>query len=142
MKLITKIPYRETKFLYVYSHWDIHLEGICTYNGKICKFITDDSEWYDYLSKFDDENDDVDYDAYTIWCIIYEISFFEKIKLLWRKKLFEVCVGKHWSYDGKKSRSSYYVRKPKWFHNMLFNLYYYKRFTKKKSPATKNISNN
>lgn len=136
MKKVSRIPYNETQFYWVDNHWDIHLSGLCLYNNKIHRFITDDAEWYDYLSKAKEE-DDIDETKYTIWCDIFQLTPFEKIKHLYDKKLFEICVGTHWSYSkGQTQRSRFYVRKPKWLHQLLFDWFYgkgfFKRFKKEK----------
>lgn len=64
---------------------------------------------------------------------IYELTTIEKIKLRLDHFLFESFVGKHTNYDNGKKTQRYYVRSPKWLHNLCFNLYYNKNFKKIKS---------
>ena len=37
-EMSVKISYRKADFVWVSSHWDYHLEGLCRYKGKLCRF--------------------------------------------------------------------------------------------------------
>lgn len=106
MKQVAKVPYDDMDFVYVENHYDIHLSGLCRYDGKIHRFLTNDDD-------FDDSH-----------CIILELSYIEKLKALWDKKLFEICVGTHWTYHEGKRMGDYYIRKPAWLHKKLFKWFY------------------
>lgn len=45
MKLITTIPYSATNFKWVSNHYDLHLQGLCTYAGETCYFQTLEGDW-------------------------------------------------------------------------------------------------
>ena len=104
----TTKPYKDIKFIWVSDHYDIHLSGLCRENKELCRFSTD----YDSLI-----------------CTIYSLTFFEKIKWLIRKFIFEICVGCHWSYPLGRT---FKIKTPQWFWMLVFNYYYKKnRFLKK-----------
>lgn len=126
MKLIGTIPYNDTAFVWVNSHYDIHLEGLCTYSGMLCRFVAHDNTDYQrmaaacpYCSSDDDENwDACTCDSYVdVVCDIYQLTPIEKLKWIYRKTLFELCVGRHWSYPDHEP-----FTKP---HPWLFKLYYW-----------------
>lgn len=96
--------YNEVDFVWVSDHYDLHLTGICRDNGKLCRFETD----YD-----------------TTEVSIFELSLLEKVMWLCQKKLFEWCVGYHWSYPEKKRGAVFGGRKPEWFWNALLKIYYW-----------------
>lgn len=101
--------YTQLDLIWYSNYWDGPLDGICKYNGKLCRFIGIDS---------DSESDD-----YNRYYYIYKLDFKEKIKLRLAQFGFEACIGTHCTYkDGK--RSLYYERYPKWFWKIISNLYY------------------
>ena len=81
MKLITKIPYSEVKFKWVANHWDLHLKGTCTYNGKLCLFTTEEPDYDEELDEWE-----------TPYSEIFELTFLEKLHWLKRQWIFEHCV--------------------------------------------------
>ena len=89
--------------LYVIRFYDIPLEGLCLHQGKIEKFI-------------------VDYD--TLQATIIHLSTLQRFHYLLKKKLFELCVGNHWTYKDGQRNSIYYERQPTCLHKALFNIYY------------------
>lgn len=89
--------------VYVNSFYDIPLAGLCRYNGKIERF-------------------EVDYD--TLKAEIFLLTPWQRFKALLNKKLFEICVGSHWTYKNGKRSCYFYWRKPVIIHKMLHNLYY------------------
>lgn len=108
MKYLKSI--KHPKFVWVQDHWDVHLSGTCIYKDNLCYFETEyprnvDNFYYD----------------------IYKLSSWEKVKWTLEQKLFELCVGYHWTYgkDGRKWSNGFILRKPKWFFNILFNIYHY-----------------
>jgi hypothetical protein len=113
MKLINTIPYNQTQFKFVSNHYDLHLEGLCTYKGETCYFQTLQGNW-------NEENDEWD----QSFCEIYKLSIGEKWKWFWRKKKFEWMVGYHWSYPQRKQGKFFYYRKPTWLYRRLFRLFY------------------
>jgi len=113
MKLLTTIPYNTTNFKWVSNHYDIHLDGLCIYNGQTCYFKTIEGNW-------NDEKDEPD----ESFCEIYSLSLIEKMKWFWRQKKFESMVGYHWTYPYRKQNLPFYYRKPTWFYKYLFKLFY------------------
>jgi hypothetical protein len=113
MKIIKKIPYDQVNFLWVSSHWDYHLNGICIYDNELCEFKTEESEW-DY------ERDDY---KETFMCSIFKLNRKEKISWLLRKKMFEISCGYHWTYKDNK-RQIGFPQKRSWFYRPLYKLYY------------------
>ena len=51
---------------------------------------------------------------------VYRLTQAEKLKWLARKKLFELCVGYHWSYRRESMEHWFGGRRPEWLHKMLF----------------------
>lgn len=103
---IATLSYSDVDFVWVSNHWDHHLNGLCKYKENLCEFKCD-------------------YDKNKVK--IFKLSFYEKIKWLTRKKLFEWMVGDHWTYKNGVRGSNFGVRKPYWFFDLLFKLYYLPR---------------
>jgi hypothetical protein len=132
VKKIAKIDYDKMKFVFVTDHWDIHLAGLCEYNGKLHYFETVDEREYECNPLFIES---IKFNGIThkepyfreigeLYCVIYSMSLFEKINQLWRKKLFEVCVGYHWSYPNRRDTVD---NKPYWLKKLLWKMYFYLR---------------
>jgi hypothetical protein len=98
---VVKWDSKEYKFLFRSGFYDHPLSGLCIYENKVHYF-----EW-EYDSEFIE---------------IYELTFLHKIFWLMRKKLFEICVGEHCSYDKGKPTYQMKTNRFSWF---LFNFYYY-----------------
>ena len=79
MKYQEKLKYSDMEFVRVQSHYDIHLRGLCRYGKRMT------------LHSFETNEE-------TETCTIYHLGFFKKLKWLCKKKLFELCVGYHWTY--------------------------------------------
>jgi len=112
---IAILPYDEVDFKFVCNHYDVHLNGSCVYNNKLCEFINVYPEYNEEKDEFEE-----------MFVKIYTLNWIEKIRWLRRQWLFEVCIGNHWSYGGGKKGNDFGHRKPKWLYDMLFRLYYYK----------------
>lgn len=81
------ITYKELyeNLVYVENYYDIPLSGLCTHKNQLVRFKVVDSE---------EEN--LEYE-------IIPLTWLQKMKALTQKKLFEICVGMHWTYkDGKR----------------------------------------
>ena len=80
------ITYKELyeNLVYVENYYDIPLSGLCTHKNQLVGFKVVDSE-----------EDDPTYE-------IIHLTPIQKIRELVKKKLFEICVGKHWSYKNGK----------------------------------------
>lgn len=103
MKLLAIEQYNKVQFLFIRDHYDIHLAGLCRYKNKVCLFITDYG---------------------TMLVSIYSLDIIEKIWYIAKKKLFELCIGYHWTYPYRKQGLKYRLRKPEWFWRIIFNCYY------------------
>jgi len=99
MKYKAKVPYKFTTFVFVESHYDHNLAGLCQYKGKLCRFTCR------YGSDY---------------CRIWELSFFEKLKALYTKKTFEWFVGRHWTYPDRPNGARYNRREG----SLRFKFYY------------------
>lgn len=98
-----KIPYNDLNIVWVSNFYDYPLEGICRPNGELMKFTVDDDDYMYFVEPL------------TGW---------QKFKWLFNMKMFELCVGKHWSYKDNKRQTFFYYRKPEWLFRFLFKLYY------------------
>ena len=107
-----EIPYDDVNFVWVTSHYDIHWEGMCRYNGKLCKFRTHDNTDYTkqeeacpYCSQEDPPESDwklCNCGPYNdLTCEITPLTFKEKCQWLSNMWLFEGLVGKHWSNNNR-----------------------------------------
>tara|TARA_Y100000310_G_scaffold56232_1_gene51642 strand:+ start:47682 stop:48092 length:411 start_codon:yes stop_codon:yes gene_type:complete len=110
MRLLTRIPYEEVDFVWISNHWDMHLSGLCRYNKKLCYF--------------DNVDDIYDNKLKDIYVSIHNLIFDEKIEWIIRKKLFEWCVGYHWTYPHRESGVHYRKRSPRWFWQFIQDAYY------------------
>ena len=106
MKLIAKLPYEEIDFVWISTHYDIHLSGLCKMGNTLFWFET------------------INYEEGDLKCNVYMLSFWEEIKLRLRKFFFEKMVGYHWSYPQRKEWARFYYRRPIWLSKFLFKLYY------------------
>lgn len=113
MKLITTIPYDETKFKHISNHYDLHLKGTCIYNNELCAFKAIKGDWNDELDNWDES-----------FCQIYSLTKIEKYVEIKEQRKFELMVGYHWSYPQRKEGVGFYIRKPKWLYKILFKMYY------------------
>ena len=105
----------QIEFLWVQSYYDGPLKGLCKYNNEICYFEVKDEVPY--------EEDDEQFIKMVY--SIYKLTVLEKIKWLWKKKLFELCVGYHYTYPQRKNKEWFYYRKPVWLYRFIFCLYYW-----------------
>jgi hypothetical protein len=128
MKRIGKFPYTDFEFTFVMNYYDHPLTGLCRYNDELCYFSYVEMQPPSGLSEEELEDyfdNALDSDEY----VIYQLSFFEKMKYLKKKKLFEICIGYHSSYSKGKKETFFHIRKPEWLYSFLFNLYF-KRWSK------------
>ena len=106
MKLIGVVDYKNMLFYYHTHFYDIPLVGLCFYLGSLCYFhIKSDS---DYMYE------------------IFDLTFWEKLKYKYKKKLFEICIGYHCTYPHRTKGVHFYYKRPKWFWKIVFNVYYHK----------------
>lgn len=103
----TTLPYSKVNFIWHSSHYDWHLKGICWYGHHICLFDT------------------IIYNEYepseTVACHIYSLTCREALSWLFRKKLFELCIGYHCT---ENSHKHFRLKSPKPLWAFIFDLYY------------------
>ena len=99
MPLVKISPYHLVDFCWINGHYDVHLSGLCFYDGELCRFETD-------------------YDTHEVF--IFSLNYFEKIKWKLRKRLFEIFVSKNWTYP----LVSHPQRTPKRFCEFITSFYY------------------
>jgi hypothetical protein len=116
--IIATIPYEEVCFKWVSHHWDINLNGICIYENELCEFET----FFVYDKDEEDEELQGDYDAFVR---IYKLNFLQKLKWLWRKRKFELCVGYYWSYKDGERLNKKFKHKKKSLSSRFYKWYYY-----------------
>jgi hypothetical protein len=78
-------PQHLVAFVWVSSHWDRHLEGLCRYGKELAHF-----KW----------------DRTTGLYQISRLTARERLRWLLRKWSFEVCVGRHWTYPHRERHRS------------------------------------
>jgi hypothetical protein len=101
-----ELSYEEMDFVFVEDFYDLPLRGLCKWYGELCHFE---------LRDYDDE-----IPVYYI----RRLTGYEKFIRLTHKKVFEICVGTHWTGDYKKHR--FKIRKPRWFWEIISNIYYWR----------------
>ena len=110
-----KITYNDADFVWISHHWDVHLEGLCRVNNELMHFKTIEENIYD------EKKDEYSYDQIKV--DIFKLGFTEKLRWILKWRLFELCVGTHWTYPQKNS-GRYTLRKPLWFWNIILSIYY------------------
>ena len=90
---------KEVEFVFVTNYYDQPLNGLCIVNGDLCEFEL----VYDF-------EEPPEHEYYNI----YKFTTFGKYVALYQKKMFELCVGEHWSFKQKP-----FKMKP-----ILFNFYF------------------
>jgi hypothetical protein len=91
------------QFVWIASFYDVPLNGLCMKDGELMLFRESAEE-----------------DQYHV----IALSPCRKARWLLRKRLFELCVGEHWSYPQRANGVRFHWRKPVWLHKALFWGYY------------------
>lgn len=110
MRLIATLKYDDLKFVWIQSHYDIHLSGLCKMGTTLFYFKTINHE-----DLYDDDKE--------LMCDVYDLTFREDVRWRLKKFFFEKMVGYHWSYP-KRKNSHFHYRRPQWLYKLLFKLYY------------------
>lgn len=84
------VPYHARDFVWIRSHHDFHLDGLCLFLGKLHRFET-----HEMLTSIRHTNT-------KVVCEVFSLSVLESISWKIHKALFEKCVGKHWTYSNWK----------------------------------------
>jgi hypothetical protein len=109
MTAIRVVDYSSVDFVWISDHYDIHLAGLCKDNGELKRFETDFETTDVYL---------------------FPLTLKEKIRWKARQKLFELCVGKHWTYPNRRTGLDVVLQYPRWLSEFLFRLYYRRKIGK------------
>jgi hypothetical protein len=117
MKIAAGLSCDQVSFVWVSSHWDVHLEGVCRHEGQLCRFECENPTRYD-------DDGGPSRPRYSI----YSLSTKEKLRWLYRKKKFEICVGYHWTYPYCAQGRLFYLRKPRWLFALLWWWHYGKPY--------------
>lgn len=91
MDMFYRVPYEYMHFEWVSSHYDVHLEGLCRVNGELMYFKTEKSH--------------LCYPWRNLRCHVFPLRGIDKLAWRIRQRLFEVCVGRHWSYPYRKTKT-------------------------------------
>jgi len=102
-RFVRSVPYKSVDFIWVCSHYDLHLNGICNDDGELREFKTD-------------------YDTGIV--SLYSLTMRQKIKWKLNQWMFELCVGKHWTYPDRGNCVQFYYKWPQWFWKLVFRAYY------------------
>jgi hypothetical protein len=121
--MLIAIPYKDVDFVWVSNHWDFHREGICRYNGELAQFSCTEVYPEGYGSCGEDCEGCPQCD-YEICCWIMPLTWRQKLRWIWMKKLFEICVGYHWAYPQRREGVMYGARRPRRFWGFVSWLYY------------------
>jgi len=104
-----RIPYDHMRWEWISSHWDIHLAGLCWVGKELMRFTTECSPFKKNLK-----------------CHVFRLSPEEHLDWRIQQRLFEWCVGYHWSYRGNRVRGKSGQRRPVWFWWYFVTKLYYK----------------
>jgi hypothetical protein len=102
------VPYEKMEFVWVQHQYDVHIKGLCKFNNKLALFKLIKNSHYITDTK-------------NIFYKVYELNFLQKCYFLYNKKMFELCVGYHWTYPLGRE---FYYKKPIWFWGSVMKLYY------------------
>lgn len=97
------IPYEDMKFVWIASFWDGPIEGLCKFDGQVMHFREAGANGTYRVSP---------------------LTPIRKARWLLRKFLFELCVGKHYSYPHRTNGVHFHWRRPIRLHKALFSAYY------------------
>jgi hypothetical protein len=104
-----RVPYKDVEWVWIADHYDIHLGGLARHKGELMRFETPGFYWSTRR-------------RLSPVVRLYRLSWAEKAVWLRRKRTFEVCVGRHWTYPDR--RLGHRSRKPRWLREALSWLYY------------------
>lgn len=99
-----EVPYDQVEWVWISNHYDIHLDGLCRFEGELSRFETWES------------------DSDNPVCRIFRLSALQKVSWLLQKKLFEICIGRHWTYPDRKQGARFHMGG--WSGKALFTAYY------------------
>ena len=102
-----RVPYEDMRFVWVSDHCDVHLAGLCRVDGKLVRFETVGLDRGQELE-----------------CMLYPLTASERRQWLVAKNLFEICVGRHWTYLPGKRPGPWRLKRPYWFWRWVMNAYY------------------
>ena len=102
------VPRTEINIVFVSDFYDAPLSGLCMWNGKLANF------------KIENLMEDAPA-RYSI----FPLGFFGRLRARIQKRLFEICVGHHWSYPDRENGAEYGDNNyPAWVAYILFTTYY------------------
>lgn len=105
------------------GYYDGPLSGLCRFNGELCEFELHAEEYI---------GDEDEFERVRMFDI-KPLGGFKKCRRIFGKWLFEICVGRHCSYPNRSRGEFFYWKYPRWFWEIVFNVYY-KRWPFRKMP--------
>lgn len=102
------VLYHQMSWVWVSSYYDVPLDGLCRWDGALCSFEIIDVEAEPPLYR------------------VAVLTWLERVRWLARKWLFELCVGRHWSYPQREQGVRYHLRSPAWFWRAVNRAYYWR----------------
>lgn len=117
MRLIDIIDHKNLSIskIWVTSYYDYPLEGYCWYNSRRHYFICIES---------DNELEEGSTHFEKLYYYIYELDFIEYVKSIIDQKLFEICVGYHYTFKNGSRLGDYHLKSPEWFWKIVQTIYY------------------
>lgn len=104
---IAWVPYAEMQWVWVTDYYDVPLRGLCRYHGRRCRFEVADEDGETYR--------------------VISLTRLERCRWMARKWLFELCVGRHWSYPARVQGVRFQWRRPQWLWRYVLRAYYGQR---------------
>lgn len=102
-----RVPYNQVDWVWVSDHYDLHLSGLARHDGVLMRFQTPQFYWCNRR-------------VLTPQVRMFRMSFAEKCRWLARKRWFEFCVGRNWTYPDR--RLGQRTRRPRWLCDLYYKL--------------------
>lgn len=122
---MTSVEYKDIDFVWISDHWDFHRGGVCRHNGALAEFSCVEETPAGWGTCGED-CDGCPCCELLIVCQIKPLTRLQKLRWLFKKRAFETCVGRHWTYPNRRNGERFKSNKPRWLGALLFSLYYRK----------------
>ena len=109
MKPALRIPYKHVPFVWISNHYDLHVAGLCRINGEIMWFeLPKGYRWDGSLPRM----------------LVSPLSRLGKARWLLRKWIFEILVGRHWTYPDRTHGTQFEAKS--WWRRLGMKIYYWR----------------
>ena len=103
--IVCTVPYAEMQWVWITDYYDVPLQGLCRYHGRLYRFEAANEEGEMYR--------------------VYSLTRPERCRWMARKWLFELAIGRHWSYPAREQGVRFRWRRPVWLWRYVFRAYYW-----------------